>query len=388
MQIKEQLQAMGIEEIAQRSGFTKDLIYRLTRMGLLPRPSKIGFQESLYNEEHLDRLKKIRELREEKKMSFSKIKTILRVEESPENDRQAYSQTKKEQIMDKALEMFSKNGFANTKISEITDELGVAKGTFYLYFKSKKELFVECISRMTSIVLPEEVWDEIRKENDFIKRQRIKLKAFLKTFPSFSGVLSLLRLSLRSEDATISTKAKDTYRTLAEPVTRDLKKAVEAGVVRDVNVDVVSLLLLGMAESLGSMLMVESTCTSDEGAEVLLDFMAKGLLREDSARMKSKVRWNAKDLKGLTIVLDNLQFGENDYLPATLGEGQLDLTVDNVKSICIEEGGGLYLAHVTHQDGETITVSINGDLLVSGHSKLGAYSLTIKKLSELLSFSE
>ena len=384
MKTKEQSYAMGIDELSQKSGFIKESIYRFTRMGLLPRPSKIGFQKSLYNEEHLNRLRKIRELHEKEQMSFSKIKKILPTIEDVVNIQQLYSSTKKEQIMDKALEMFSRNGFTNTKVSEITDELGVAKGTFYLYFNSKKDLFVECISRLTKIVLPEEVIAQIKKEDDFFKRQRIKLDAFLRVFPSYSGVLNLLKLSIQSNDTTVANKAKETYKLLAEPVTTDLRKAVRAGFVRNVNADMVGLLLLGMAESVGYMAMIDSTWTSKEGAEVLADVMANGLLKREAANTKPKKSWHVKDQAGSTIALDNLRFDNNDFLPAALGEGQLNVTLENVKSVGVEENNKLYFATITHSDGDKLTLSINGDLLVSGNSKLGTYRAPIRKISEIV----
>ncbi|NGZ75736.1 TetR/AcrR family transcriptional regulator [Saccharibacillus alkalitolerans] len=48
---------------------------------------------------------------------------------------------KHEAILDSAFEIFGKKGFYDTKISDITEHAGIAKGTMYLYFKSKEELF-------------------------------------------------------------------------------------------------------------------------------------------------------------------------------------------------------------------------------------------------------
>jgi len=384
MGMKTQTDFMGIEEIATRSGLTKESIYRFTRMGLLPRPTKIGFQESLYGGEHLERLKKIRELREEAKMSFPEIKAMFQVEESQGSSRQDYSQTKKEQIMDKALAIFSKNGFANTKVSDITDELGVAKGTFYLYFKSKRDLFVECMSRLTEVVLPEDVLEQIKRENDFVKRMRIKLTAFLKTFPNFSGVLSLLRLSLQSEDHTIASKARETYRTLEEPVTKDVKKAVADGVAREVNSEVVGVLMLGMAESLGYLMLADPSCTVEEGTEIVIDFVANGILQKGTAKPEARPSWDVKDLKGFTLALEDLRFDEKDHLHVALGEGRLDISMEDIQSIHILDADGRCTADIIQNDGDRATVSIDRDMVLSGRSRLGPYSIPIHKVSDLI----
>lgn len=44
-------------------------------------------------------------------------------------------------ILDAAYHLFGTKGFYETKISEIADHAGIAKGTVYLYFSSKEELF-------------------------------------------------------------------------------------------------------------------------------------------------------------------------------------------------------------------------------------------------------
>lgn len=45
------------------------------------------------------------------------------------------------EIVQAALEVFSEVGFGNAKISDIATRAGAAKGTVYLYFETKEELF-------------------------------------------------------------------------------------------------------------------------------------------------------------------------------------------------------------------------------------------------------
>ena len=46
-------------------------------------------------------------------------------------------------IVRKSILFFAKNGFAGTKISELSKHIGIAQGTIYIYFKSKEELYDE-----------------------------------------------------------------------------------------------------------------------------------------------------------------------------------------------------------------------------------------------------
>lgn len=47
---------------------------------------------------------------------------------------------KKNSLMDTAFQLFTSQGLAKTSIADIVDRAGVAKGTFYLYFKDKYDL--------------------------------------------------------------------------------------------------------------------------------------------------------------------------------------------------------------------------------------------------------
>lgn len=49
-------------------------------------------------------------------------------------------QQKRESLLDSAFSLFIENGFHKTSISDITDHAGVAKGTFYLYFRDKTDI--------------------------------------------------------------------------------------------------------------------------------------------------------------------------------------------------------------------------------------------------------
>lgn len=55
---------------------------------------------------------------------------------------------KRKKILDKAWELFRKNGYEETKVEDITRELGVSKGSFYIYFKTKDEVLYEILERI------------------------------------------------------------------------------------------------------------------------------------------------------------------------------------------------------------------------------------------------
>ena len=47
---------------------------------------------------------------------------------------------KRESLLNTAFELFTTKGIHDTSISDIVEKAGVAKGTFYLYFKDKYDI--------------------------------------------------------------------------------------------------------------------------------------------------------------------------------------------------------------------------------------------------------
>ena len=60
---------------------------------------------------------------------------------------------KRKKIIDKAWELFAKNGYEETKVEDITKDLGISKGSFYTYFATKEELLYEVLEKIKKEVI-------------------------------------------------------------------------------------------------------------------------------------------------------------------------------------------------------------------------------------------
>ena len=52
------------------------------------------------------------------------------------------------EILEAALDCFAERGFAATRLEDVAARAGVTKGTVYLYFPSKEELFKAVVRRL------------------------------------------------------------------------------------------------------------------------------------------------------------------------------------------------------------------------------------------------
>lgn len=62
-------------------------------------------------------------------------------------------QKRLQQILDSSLKAFARDGYESTSVSGLVKEAQVSRGTFYLYFNSKKEIFDALIDRFMSEVV-------------------------------------------------------------------------------------------------------------------------------------------------------------------------------------------------------------------------------------------
>lgn len=62
---------------------------------------------------------------------------------------------KREAILRAAIKVFARNGYFNSKVSDIAGEAGIADGTVYLYFKSKEEVLHSVFDRLMEEMISE-----------------------------------------------------------------------------------------------------------------------------------------------------------------------------------------------------------------------------------------
>jgi AcrR family transcriptional regulator len=96
-------------------------------------------------------------------------------------------ETRRHQIVNAAIDVFASKGYRVASITDIIEAAGVARGTFYLYFESKEEVFNAVLDRF------HELFREMaKKETARSYRNPFKLEARLR-----EAFLDWLRFLLR-----------------------------------------------------------------------------------------------------------------------------------------------------------------------------------------------
>jgi AcrR family transcriptional regulator len=78
------------------------------------------------------------------KLKYADIEGLLETysQEAEETDAR---ERKRRRILDAALSLFIQHGYRKTSVDDVAREAGVAKGTVYLYFKTKSDLMIQAI---------------------------------------------------------------------------------------------------------------------------------------------------------------------------------------------------------------------------------------------------
>jgi AcrR family transcriptional regulator len=81
--------------------------------------------------------------------------TLRPATQAPKLQRQRRKDARPQELLHAALSLFVEKGFAATRIDEVARQAGVSKGTLYLYYPSKEELFKAVVRQNLSSLIEE-----------------------------------------------------------------------------------------------------------------------------------------------------------------------------------------------------------------------------------------
>ncbi|MFL8937647.1 TetR/AcrR family transcriptional regulator [Rossellomorea oryzaecorticis] len=95
---------------------------------------------------------------------------------------------KQQKIVEAAIEMFAEKGYASTSTSQIAKKAGVAEGTIFRHYKTKKDLLLSIVSpTMAKLIAPFVIRDinkvldaKYERYEDFLKAMIMNRQEFLK----------------------------------------------------------------------------------------------------------------------------------------------------------------------------------------------------------------
>ncbi|MDD3719023.1 MAG: MerR family transcriptional regulator [Actinomycetota bacterium] len=260
----EKRRLLRMKELEELTGLNRRIIHYYMNEGLLSPPLRTGKTMAYYSKIHVDEIKQVKELREQgypvsliKKGIGKKGELDIEASEDVAN-----AGSRREQIIDKAVEIFARDGYHQAKIGTIAQEVGVVPSTLYLYFPNKKALFMECMNKVYYAMF-KDVNEELWNAKQPIERLHKRGEMVLRSHTQFIDILQVLRQTF-NDDPRMEAKRKEIYDLILYPLKRDIERAIEEGILPPLNVTIVSYIILGIVETAQVYFSLEKDASVDE----------------------------------------------------------------------------------------------------------------------------
>lgn len=157
------------------------------------------------------------------------------------------------QILEAGEKLFAKKGFYPTTMEEVARAAGLAKGTIYLHFDDKRDLFFSIIEKKLDILL-EKIEKEMKKHE--FPSQRIKLAIgihlrFLEENRDFFKIMQALPESLKQEmERRLKGRVIEKQSRYVEILDQLIRKGIRNQEIKSLDSRKLAVILVGMMHSL------------------------------------------------------------------------------------------------------------------------------------------
>src|SRR6058998_3640396 len=159
---------------------------------------------------------------------------------------------KPQQIIDAAIRVFARNGYYNSRVSDIAREAGIASGTIYLYFKTKDEILVTLFrEKMAGFVGV--LRKEIAGEPDPPAKLRRLVRLHFETLEAHPDMAEVVQVELRQGQKFFRGASAHEVSAYFDLIGSVLQEGIEAGQIRsDLPVKIATKMLFGAMDQMAA----------------------------------------------------------------------------------------------------------------------------------------
>lgn len=145
----------------------------------------------------------------------------------------------RERILDAALNIFSNQGYHDTRLDEIVKEAGTSKGSIYFHFPNKERLFIALVDQFADVIERRAV-EAIQKAPQGMGRVSAALQSVLETFGKYRRPAKILLVQAVGLGSVFEKKRLDVTDRFAALIKRYLDEAVAMGEIDPIDTEVVA----------------------------------------------------------------------------------------------------------------------------------------------------
>lgn len=167
-------------------------------------------------------------------------------------------------ILDAAKEVFSKNGFHKATVHNIAQAAELGYGTFYLYFKDKKDIFYALLKQVEADLYTAanggvDLERDYGRGREAYRALRSDLKAVFKSFIDNAAVIKLSKELAETDD-----EFRQDYGAMRERLIERTKHILAKSKVTSMDLDVAAYAIAGMIESVALQMFDEANSQKAE----------------------------------------------------------------------------------------------------------------------------
>ncbi|PJB44213.1 MAG: TetR/AcrR family transcriptional regulator [Deltaproteobacteria bacterium CG_4_9_14_3_um_filter_63_12] len=161
------------------------------------------------------------------------------------------AEERRRQVLARAAELFAERGYHKTTIDDIVQRAGVARGTFYLYFRDKRSIFDELLDSFIHDIDERIIRiDPALGTAECLRLMRRNIEISIEASLSQPYLTKILLSDAVGLDPDFDQKLLAFYQDVLELIESSLTLGQEMGVVRKCDVRVVAVSILGAVKEI------------------------------------------------------------------------------------------------------------------------------------------
>lgn len=188
---------------------------------------------------------------------------------------------RRQELLQAALRVFAERGYHQTRITDLIEAAGVARGTFYLYFDSKHAIFHELLDLLLDQIRANMVGVDQREGAPPVRDQLlVSVRRIFRAFYESPDLASFVMREAVGLDEESNRKLRDFYDQLHTWLAKSLANGQKMGLVRPLDVDTTAWCILGSFRQFVQLLFEQErdSLDLDHLTEVILDYNLQGIL--------------------------------------------------------------------------------------------------------------
>lgn len=161
----------------------------------------------------------------------------MKTTSQPPGAEKSYLSQVREQILDTALNVFSRKGYRDTHLEEIASQAETTEGTIFYHFASKEQIFLALIDQFADL-LERRITESISQREQGVERLQAALDTCLETFSRYRWPAKLLLIQAVGLGAIFEEKRAEIHDRFAALIEIYLQEAVDLGQIEAVDTEI------------------------------------------------------------------------------------------------------------------------------------------------------